>query len=63
MALKNCDFCKNKVPSGGQCNRCGFIDGLRRQPTDAEFKKSRQINKDNNYEQYVNIDMLLLDES
>ncbi|MBN2458418.1 hypothetical protein JXB31_04790 [Candidatus Woesearchaeota archaeon] len=61
MAMKICDFCKNKVPEGGQCNKCGFIDGLRRQPTDAEFRQARQINKENNYEQFKNLDMLLLD--
>jgi hypothetical protein len=62
MALKDCGFCKNKVPEQGQCNKCGFIDGLRRQPHDAEFKRARVVNKEHKYEQYVNIDMLLLDE-
>jgi hypothetical protein len=62
MAIKKCDFCENDVPEGGQCNKCGFVDGFRREPTPEEFKKARDINKKNNYEQYTNIDMLLLDE-
>jgi hypothetical protein len=60
--MKKCDFCKNNVPEGGQCNKCGFIDGLRRQPNDDEFKHARKINKQNNYKQFENIDMLLLDD-
>ena len=62
MAMKKCDFCKSNVPEGGQCNKCGFIDGLRRQPTDEEFKRARQINKENSYKQFENLDMLLLDD-
>jgi hypothetical protein len=62
MALKKCDFCKNNVPKGGQCNKCGFIDGLRRQPTPDEFKKARDINDKNKYKQFKNLDMLLLDD-
>ena len=62
MAMKKCDFCKNNVPEGGQCNKCGFIDGLRRQPSDDEFKRARKTNEQNNYPQYKNIDMLLLDD-
>ncbi len=61
MALKKCDFCPNRVPAGGQCNRCGFVDGLRRQPTDAEYKKAREINERHKYRQFENIDMLLLE--
>ena len=61
MALKNCNFCENKVPENGQCNKCGFIDGFSRQPTDEEFKEARKINEKANYEQFNNIDMLLLD--
>jgi hypothetical protein len=61
MALKKCDFCKNDVPEGGQCNQCGFVDGFRRQPTDEEFKEARKINEKEGYAQYKNIDMLLLD--
>ena len=61
MGLKKCEFCSNKVPVGGQCNKCGYIDGLRRQPTDEEFKRARAINKKSNYKQFENIDMLLLD--
>ena len=61
MALKKCNFCTNKVPQGGQCNSCGFIDGLQRQPTDEEFKAARKINDDHKYEQFESIDMLLLD--
>jgi len=59
--MKKCDFCGNQVPPNGQCNKCGFIDGVHRQPTDEEFKKARQINKENNYEQFENLDMLLLE--
>ena len=61
MALKKCDFCDNQVPEGGQCNKCGFIDGLRRQPTEEEFKKARETNDKSKYKQYMNLDMLLLD--
>ncbi|MFH0977723.1 MAG: hypothetical protein V1837_00330 [Candidatus Woesearchaeota archaeon] len=62
MVLKNCTFCKNKVPVGGQCNKCGFIDGLSRKPADEEYAKAREMNKRNNYKQFVNLDMLLLDD-
>lgn len=62
MAMKKCDFCSNKVPEGGQCNKCGFVDGFRRQPTNEEFKQARKVNEKNKYKQYKNIDMLLLDE-
>jgi hypothetical protein len=61
MALKECEFCNNKVPPGGQCNKCGFIDGLHRQPTDDEFRAARKINEQNRYKQFENLDMLLLD--
>lgn len=61
MALKKCNFCDNKVPEGGQCNKCGFVDGLNRQPTEEEFRRARDINKENDYEQFNNLDMLLLD--
>ncbi|MGM5487961.1 MAG: hypothetical protein ACQESG_03355 [Nanobdellota archaeon] len=59
--MKACDFCGNEVPEGGQCNKCGFIDGLRRQPTDDEFRRARQINSKHKYPQFENLDMLLLD--
>ena len=59
--MKKCDFCKNPVPEGGQCNNCGFIDGLRRQPTDMEFKVAREINDKHEYKQFKNLDMLLID--
>ena len=62
MALKDCKFCDNKVPEGGQCNKCGFVDGLDRKPTNEEYKKARKINEEHGYEQFENIDMLLLDE-
>ncbi|MFC1691233.1 hypothetical protein ACFL0W_03555 [Nanoarchaeota archaeon] len=62
MAMKDCNFCrKNKVPENGQCNSCGFIDGLNRQPVDEEFKAARQINEEHDYEQFSNLDMMLLD--
>lgn len=62
MALKKCDFCKkNKVPSRGQCNSCGFIDGLNRRPSDDEFKAARAVNEEHGYEHFQNLDMLLLD--
>jgi len=61
MALKKCDFCGNDVPPRGQCNKCGFIDSLQRQPTDEEFKKARKVNNDHKYKQFENLDMLLLD--
>jgi hypothetical protein len=62
MALKKCSFCPNKVPAGGQCNKCGFVDGLTRPPTDDEYRRAREVNKKSDYKQYENIDMLLLDE-
>ena len=61
MKLKKCDFCNNRVPPGGQCNKCGFVDGLRRQPTDEEYKRAREINRKYKYKQFENLDMLLLD--
>jgi len=60
--MKKCNFCQNQVPEGGQCNKCGFVDGLNRRPSDAEFKEARRINQQNNYKQFQNIDMLLLDD-
>lgn len=63
MALKDCNFCKNKVPEFGQCNKCGFLDGISRQPTDEEFRRAREINDKHSYEQFTNLDMLLLDNS
>ena len=62
MAFKKCGFCAKKVPAGGQCNGCGYIDGLSRQPTDAEFKRAREINEKHGYKQFQNLDMLLLEE-
>ena len=62
MAMKKCDFCSNKVPKGGQCNKCGFVDGFSRQPTDEEFKKARKVNEKENYKQFKNIDMLVLED-
>jgi len=62
MVLKKCNYCDNKVPPGGQCNKCGFVDNFTRKPTEEEFKKAREINKKNNYKQFVNLDMLLLGE-
>ena len=51
MTLKKCNFCKeNKVPKKGQCNSCGFIDGLDRQPLDDDFKQARLVNDDNEYD-------------
>ena len=61
MVLKKCDFCGNSVPAGGQCNKCGFIDGLRRQPTDEEYKRAREINQGQKYKQFQNLDMLILE--
>ena len=60
MALKNCNFCKNDVPSKGQCNQCGFIDGFTRSPSDEEFLAARKVNDAHEYEQFSNLDMLLL---
>lgn len=60
--MKKCDYCGNKVPKDGQCNKCGFVDGFRRPPTDAEFIQARKINEKNGYKQFENIDMMLLDE-
>lgn len=63
MTLKKCNFCKeNKVPKKGQCNSCGFIDGLDRQPLDDDFKQARLVNDDHEYDQFQNLDMLLLED-
>jgi hypothetical protein len=62
MTFKKCGFCGNRVPAGGQCNKCGYVDGLSRQPSDEEFRHARETNKKNGYKQFENIDMLLLDE-
>lgn len=62
MAMKDCGFCGNKVPEGGQCNKCGFVDGFTRRPSPDEFKKARKINTEHGYKQFENLDMLLLDE-
>ena len=58
---KRCNFCENKVPMGGQCNSCGFVDGLNRPPSDEEFRAARDINDKHGYDQFKNIDMLLLE--
>jgi len=58
---KKCNFCGYSVPEHGQCNKCGFIDGLQRQPTDEEFKAARAINDKAGYKQFRNLDMLLLE--
>lgn len=62
MALKNCNFCKNQVPEKGQCNSCGFVDGLQRKPSDEEFLAARKINEEHDYEHFSNLDMLLLED-
>lgn len=59
--LKDCTFCTNVVPMGGQCNKCGFIDGYVGPPNDDDFKRARLINEKHDYDQFKNIDMLLLD--
>lgn len=61
MTLKQCNFCENKVPENGQCNKCGFIDGLNRQPGDHEFVAARRINEEHDYTQFRNIDMVVLE--
>ena len=61
MTLKKCNFCANQVPKDGQCNKCGFVDGFNRPPSDEEFKSARKINEQEKYDQYNSIDMLLLD--
>ena len=61
MDLKKCDFCGNLVPPEGQCNKCGFIDGMRRPPTNEEFGRAREINKKFKYKQFSNLDMLMTD--
>ncbi|MEM4268068.1 MAG: hypothetical protein QXK37_04535 [Candidatus Woesearchaeota archaeon] len=62
MPLKKCENCQNDVPVGGQCNKCGFVDGLQRKPTPEEYKIARKINEQHKYKQFMNIDMLLLDD-
>ena len=61
MGFKKCDFCGNKVPNGGQCNSCGFVDGLNRRPTDEEYLEARRINEEHGYEHFYNIDMIILE--
>ncbi len=61
MGMKDCNNCDNEVPKAGQCNSCGFVDGMARQPSDEEFKDAREINDKHEYEQFQNLDMLLLD--
>ncbi|PIN68845.1 hypothetical protein COV93_07700 [Candidatus Woesearchaeota archaeon CG11_big_fil_rev_8_21_14_0_20_43_8] len=60
MALKECNFCDNEVPVNGQCNNCGFVDGMNREPVDDELKRAREVNSEHDYEQFRNIDSLLL---
>ncbi len=63
MALKKCNFCKkNKVPAQGQCNSCGFIDGFNSRPSDQDFREAREINEKHDYEQFNNLDMLILND-
>jgi hypothetical protein len=57
--LKKCDFCTNSVPKKGQCNRCGFIDGLNRMPSPEEFEEATRINEVHEYGQYRNLDLLV----
>ena len=61
MGLKDCNFCKNDVPKDGQCNGCGFVDGFNRPPTDEEFVEARGVNDKHKYEQFRNIDSVLLE--
>ncbi|NOZ80505.1 MAG: hypothetical protein GXP63_02435 [DPANN group archaeon] len=61
MGFTKCHNCNNKVPVGGQCNGCGFVHGLMRPPSDSEFLQARKINENHAYEQFRNIDMLVLE--
>ena len=61
--LEKCENCKNDVPTGGQCNKCGFVQGVRRLPTEAEFLHARAINNKAKYLQFNNVDMVLLEVS
>ncbi|MAE13050.1 hypothetical protein CMO92_00655 [Candidatus Woesearchaeota archaeon] len=61
MALTNCHKCKTDVPKKGQCNGCGFIQGFNKLPSDDEFIEARKVNEAHNYDQFRNIDMLLLE--
>ena len=49
MGMKDCNNCDNEVPKAGQCNSCGFVDGMARQPSDEEFKDAREINDKHEY--------------
>jgi predicted ATP-dependent serine protease len=60
--MKKCDFCGAEVPKGGQCNKCGFVDGLRRMPTKEEFEAAKKVNEKAGYKQYRSLDQLVLDE-
>ncbi len=61
MTYTKCHNCKNKVPVRGQCNKCGFVNGVQRMPTQDEFMEARKINERHEYEQYDSIDMRLME--
>lgn len=61
MGFSKCHNCKTKVPVGGQCGGCGFVHGINRPPTDVEFLQARRINDKHDYEQFINIDMKILE--
>jgi hypothetical protein len=64
--LIKCQMCeaagtKQDVPTGGQCPKCGYVEGFRRLPTDQEFMQARAINKKNNFPLFRNVDMVLVE--
>jgi hypothetical protein len=66
VTLHKCQMCeaagiKQDVPTGGQCPKCGFVEGFRRLPTDQEFVAARDINRKNNVPLFRNVDMVLVE--
>ncbi|MBU0979161.1 MAG: hypothetical protein KJ709_00005 [Nanoarchaeota archaeon] len=59
MGMKKCNFCENRVPKGGQCNTCGFVDNVQRMPTPEEFERARKVNDEHDYDHFKSIDLLL----
>ncbi|MFH1591487.1 MAG: hypothetical protein ABIC95_06185 [archaeon] len=61
MGYTRCHNCRKKVPIAGQCNMCGFINGLNRLPSDDEYVVARRVNEAHEYEQFNNIDMRVIE--
>ncbi|MFA6088771.1 MAG: hypothetical protein WC755_02825 [Candidatus Woesearchaeota archaeon] len=57
IELGKCAQCGNKVPSHGQCNKCGWIDSLNKIPENVDFAAAWKINEKADYKQFKSIDM------